>query len=91
MISLTEACVLAQAYFKKNTGSEGISNILQGIDCYIISSGLYGQRQVGGLIIVISMQDGSIRPLRLPSKEGFALTKTAQKIDVPQAFRRYAE
>ena len=91
MISLTDACKLAQAYFAKTTGTEGISNILQGSDCWVISNGRYGQRRVGGMIIVISMQDGSIRPLRLPSKEGFALTKNAQKIDVPQSFRRYTE
>lgn len=91
MISLTQACELAQAYFEKTTGTQGISNILQGADYLIISNGLYGKRQVGGLIILVNMQDGSIRMLRFPSKEGFALSEAAERIEVPQAFRRYAD
>ncbi len=84
-MTLDQGCKLAEEYFAQ-MGEQGIRQILDTPEVWIMLPGAYGQVQCGSFTITVDKESGQIRHLRMPSKEGFALLKTAQEILVPEEY-----
>ena len=84
-MTLQEGCKLAEAYFGQ-IGEKVIRQILETSTLWIVLPGIYGQIKYGGSTITVDKESGQIRSFRLPSKEGFALLKSAKEIPVPEEY-----
>lgn len=83
MIDFVEACGLAKKYYKDKLAITGLAKALDGGDKWFFSGGSPDEVRVGNVVIAISKADGAIETVTLPSKENFALLKSANPIDLP--------
>lgn len=81
MITLEKAIEIAKEYYI-NRGSPDITYVAEAEGVWIVNGGIKGVRRVGSFGITINKDNGEIRNLILPSKEGFALLDSAKKIDL---------
>ncbi len=84
-MTLQEGCKLAEEYFIQ-MGEQGIRQILDAREVWIMLPGVYGQEQCGSFPITVNKENGQICHLQIPSREGFALLKTAREISVPEEY-----
>lgn len=86
MINYNKACALAFDYFKNKLKVIGLAQAYESSHNYVFCGGKKNAVSIGSCIISIEKENGTISPLKFPSKENSELIKNATPIDVPIEF-----
>ena len=86
MISFYDACALAFNYYKEKLNIVGLAYAAECEDAYIFGGGKKGTVTIGGCVIMIDKETGSIVNLRFPSKENSLLVRNATVLEVPPSY-----
>ena len=83
MVEYKDALQIAKDYYFAK-GQQELTKIYETDKMWIVYGGKKGQMKIGGSAITIDKEYGRIGSFLLPSKENFAILKTAKLIEIEE-------
>ena len=85
MIDFISACQAARDYFGRHTGVPELARCRENDRTWFFVNGAPGELQVGGLIVAISKEDGSLNTIGIPTQDDYAELKKTVPVPLPPA------